>query len=304
MHLQDKLFWAEMRPLTHLGKLFEHVMSDPGLQEAVCVDFNLKPIRTFWLTGLSYKGRPIYLYCSNHPRYRAFLRHQIYMFAQAGVDGIMVDDGGGTLFSYGAGGCCCKYCMAGFREFLRGKYTAEQLKARGVEDLPRFDYRQVLLKHGKDRTSLQAARQRNEVPLTAEFRDFLVRSDAELFRSLQEMACKLSGRHIPMGLVGLDTKHAIRLFPRAIPGRKGAPVVCHLVNWSYGASSNQVTPQKDLRVRLRSSIAGGSRVTNVIYHTVGKAPQTLAFAARDNLIHVTVPEVELWGILQLDTPSP
>jgi hypothetical protein len=44
MHEQGRLFWAEMRPLTHLGDMFEYVMNDYGLQDALCLDFNLNPI--------------------------------------------------------------------------------------------------------------------------------------------------------------------------------------------------------------------------------------------------------------------
>jgi hypothetical protein len=537
LHAQGKVFFAEMRPLTHLGKMFEYVMNDPGLQDALCVDFNLNPIRVDWMADRAYKDRPVYFYCSNHPRYRAFLRHQIFMFAEVGADGIMVDDGGGTPFAASSGGCCCRYCLAGFREYLRGKYTTDQLRAHGIDDLETFDYRQMLLKHADDRASFAAARRLGEIPLADDFREFLQRSDENLFQSLQEMASKLSGKHVPMAwdnvnfsgryapyyrfldvcapeldyqhfavqgrgddgklppgivmldkladalgkwhaftpapgawsaikrknltgllrlwvaasyangglpryprkgwcfgetsrwyyppkesfeplydfvrthrelldgyenvaqvgvvyadpssgptslqkhvcesLVGLNVpfgivvagnqwvpnrlspedaqrfelvlipepagldaaqrqvvegwkkqkaaitvsekedvhqllagrvdpltslegNHSVWLFPRAIPGSKGSSLVCHLVNWSYDSQKNEALPQTDVKIRLRSARTGDSRVTRVTFHTIGKAAQSLPFAVLEDAIHVAIPEVELWGILQLE----
>ena len=537
LHAKGKRFCADLRPLTQLGRLHEHVMNDPGLQEAVCLDFTLTPIRTNWIKSL-HKGRPVHLYCTNHPRYRAFLRHQIYMIAEAGADAIHVDDGGGALFSFNAGGgCCCPYCTVGFRAYLRGKYSPDQLAALGIDDLGTFEYRRILLQHADERESFQAARRRNEIPLAGDFRQFLIGSDAGLFRSLQEMADKLSGRHVPMGwdnvdfggarapyyrfldmfvaeinyqnfavagrgkdttlspailvldklsdalgkwylptpapgswtaiktgnltgllqlwiagsyanggllryprkgwcfgdtsrwyyppkaefeplydfvrthralfddyeavtqvgvvftqpsnnptralkhvteslvnlnipfgivvagnqwvpnrlsprdadrfgvilipdaaeldaaqqqvveawkqrkavipvsptddmgqhlsgrvdsLVAVDGSSSIRLFPRMIPDRAGAPVVCHLVNWGYDAQANRTPPEKDVPVRLRTALIGGSRVSKVAYHTIGKPAQALDFAVRDGAIHVTVPEVALWGVLELE----
>lgn len=71
------------------------------------------------------------------------------------------------------------------------------------------------------------------------------------------------------------------------------------MNWTYGDASNWAVPQKDLQVRLRSAQTGGAGVAKVTYHTAGKTLQDLAFAFRDNAIHVIVPEVELWGVLRL-----
>jgi hypothetical protein len=75
--------------------------------------------------------------------------------------------------------------------------------------------------------------------------------------------------------------------------------VCHLVNWGYDAATNQTPPQKDVRLRLRTALAGGSRITKVTYQTVGKPAQALDFAVRDEAIHVTIPEVALWGVLEM-----
>jgi len=204
MHKQGKLVCAEMRPATHMNKLLEYVMTDKGLQAAACVDLDGKPIEVPWMVGHTYKGRtPVFL-CSNQPRYRQFLRDQVRYFMAAGADGIMVDDGGGSFFACGRGGCFCPHCMAGFREYLRKKHTVEQLKQRGVDDLDSFSYRRFVLGQQDDGRSYRNRRERHKVPFSRDFSDFLRRSDVELFRELQALSCKLAGKHVPMGWDNVD----------------------------------------------------------------------------------------------------
>ena len=204
MHKQGKLVCAEMRPATHMNELLEYVMNDESLQAAACVDLYGKPIEVPWMVGHIYKGRtPVFL-CSNQPRYRQFLRDQIRYFVAAGVDGIMVDDGGGSYFAFGRGGCFCECCMEGFREYLGEKYTAEQLKQRGVDDLDSFNYGQFVLRQEDGGRSYRNWREREKIPFSRDFRDFLLRSDVELFRELQKLSCELAGKHIPMGWDNVD----------------------------------------------------------------------------------------------------
>lgn len=156
------------------------------------------------MVGHIYKGRtPVFL-CSNQPRYREFLRDQVRYFMAAGVDGIMVDDGGGSFFAFGRGGCFCTCCMAGFREYLGKKYTAVELKNRGIDDLGSFDYRQFVLRQADGGRSNRNWRERAKIPFSADFNDFLLRSDVELFRELQKLSSELAGKHIPMGWDNVD----------------------------------------------------------------------------------------------------
>ncbi len=204
MHDEGKLVCAEMRPATHMNELLEYVMTDDSLQAAACIDIQGKPIEVPWMVGHIYKGRtPVFL-CSNQPRYRQFLRDQVRYFMKAGADGIMVDDGGGAFFAFGRGGCFCSYCMESFREYLGGKYSTDQLKQNGIDDLNLFDYRQFILQREGGARIYQNRWERAKMPFSGDFHDFLVHSDVELFRGLQKLSCDLAGKHIPMGWDNVD----------------------------------------------------------------------------------------------------
>ena len=204
MHKQGKLVCAEMRPATHTNELLKYVMEDESLQAAACVDLDGKPIEVSWMVGHVYKGRtPVFL-CSNQPRYREFLREQVRYFIAAGADGIMVDDSGGAFFARNRGGCFCTCCIEGFRTYLGEKYSAGQLKQRGVDDLDSFDYRKFVLGQEDGGQSYRNRQRREKVPFSRDFNDFLLRSDVELFRELQKLSCELAGKHVPMGWDNVD----------------------------------------------------------------------------------------------------
>lgn len=204
MQQQGKLFCVQLHPITHMGKILEYVMNEPGMQAAVCLDFDGQLIKIPWMGGHLYQGRWPGFYCSNHPRYRAYMRHQIYLFCEVGVDGIMVDDGGGAFFARGHGGCFCTYCNAGFCQHLEAKYTAEELAILGVHDLDTFDYRKFLADYADNKKAYRALLKQGKIPLASDFQEFLLQSDVNLFESLQKMASMLRGKHVPFGWDNVD----------------------------------------------------------------------------------------------------
>jgi hypothetical protein len=151
------------------------------------------------MAGRQYKGRCIHLYCGNHPAFRAWLRQQTYMIAEIGTDGYHVDDASGAPNSFHNGGCFCEYCMEGFRRFLSEKYSAEELKERGIGDIDSFDCRYIGLKVADDTLTFQRASSSGELPLGDDFRRFQWETGARLFESLREMGSKVRGKYMPMG---------------------------------------------------------------------------------------------------------
>jgi hypothetical protein len=100
-------------------------------------------------------------------------------------------------------------------------------------------------------------------------------------------------------LVSLAGPSSVWLFARRTHGGAGS-VVCHLVGSDFDAATNRVRPQRNVVVRLRHALFGGRPVQRVTYHQVEGAPQPLATSADGDATVVTVPLVELWGLLKIE----
>ncbi|MFA0782577.1 hypothetical protein, partial [Fervidibacter sacchari] len=117
--------------------------------EAVCRDLDGNPITVPWLWDHRYKGHPAYWFCTNNPDYRAYLRDQVERACLAPIDGLHIDDWRGTAgCSAWFGGCFCRHCMEGFRNWLKRRFSEEQLKAMGIERIDEFDLRAFLKSKG------------------------------------------------------------------------------------------------------------------------------------------------------------
>jgi hypothetical protein len=122
--------------------------------------------------------------------------------AEIGVDGIMIDDGGGTFFAYRLGGCFCDHCMEGFRDYLNERFTPQRLRDGGIDDADTFNYHEFVLKYASDNESYREVRGR--IPWDSEFQDFLVHTDVVLFEELHALARRVAGKHIPFGWDDVD----------------------------------------------------------------------------------------------------
>lgn len=161
--------------------------------EAVCRDLDGNPITVPWLWDHQHKGHPAYWFCTNNPDYQAYLRDQVERACVAPIDGLHIDDWRGTAACSGwHGGCFCRYCKEGFREWLRQKLSPEQLNALGITDLDRFDV-QAFLK-AKGITAEQWRRQRAQLPLGDLFQQFQTERMNQVVRSVFEYAEQLMGR--------------------------------------------------------------------------------------------------------------
>ena len=109
---------------------------------------------------------------------------------------------------------------------------------------------------------------------------------------------KLLGKLVPAPVVveGSDQVWAV---PRAIPGDDAAPVVVHLLGRQYDAEKDAVVPQKGLTLRLRRDLFAGRPLSKATLHAPQVDPVTLDVTAGDEYTTVKVPEIGLWGILEL-----
>jgi len=161
--------------------------------EAVCRDLEGNPITVPWLWDHRYKGHPAYWFCTNNPDYRAYLRDQVERACIAPIDGLHIDDWRGTAAcSAWFGGCFCPHCMEGFRNWLKHRFSEEQLKAMGVERIDEFDLKAFLKSKGI--TAEQWRRQRSRLPFGELFQQFQTEQMLQVVREVFEYAESLRGK--------------------------------------------------------------------------------------------------------------
>lgn len=91
--------------------------------------------------------------------------------------------------------------------------------------------------------------------------------------------------------VRVEAAGPLRVLPRVKPG--GA--VIHLVNWAYEPTSDTVQPLKDVRLKLNLAALGIAGATEARLFAPGATPVSLPIKQAS----VVVPELGLWGVLEL-----
>lgn len=90
----------------------------------------------------------------------------------------------------------------------------------------------------------------------------------------------------------------VTVLPRAKPNDPSAPLICHLVNRNYIASTDSMIVQKNFAVTLTDSLFG-SPITRATYYEPGESPVALKVKSVSNGILINIPHLEHWGVLQL-----
>lgn len=91
--------------------------------------------------------------------------------------------------------------------------------------------------------------------------------------------------------VQMEAPSVVRILPRTKPGA----AVVHLVNWNYESSRDGVLPIKNVRLKLNLSALGVAGAFKAKLFAPGKSPVTLPIDQGT----VTVPEMDLWAVLEL-----
>ena len=88
--------------------------------------------------------------CLNNPQWRAVLKVWVKAAIGRGVDGFI----GNYLYRHN---CLCRHCVSGFKRYLAGRFTADQLRERfGINDLERHEFREIVSWHDpKESTPLR-----------------------------------------------------------------------------------------------------------------------------------------------------
>jgi hypothetical protein len=124
-----------------------------------------------------------YLMDRNNPVWREYLKAIIRVQIDAGVDGIQLDEAELPITSFQYGGCFCKDCMKGFRQYLKD-LPADQLptELRDI-DLEAFHYGEWLLAQGYDFKT-----NREGTPLFFEYHRYQTRQIRRYFGELADYA--------------------------------------------------------------------------------------------------------------------
>jgi hypothetical protein len=124
-----------------------------------------------------------YLMDRNNPVWREYLKAIIRIQIDAGVDGIQLDEAELPITSFQYGGCFCRDCMKGFRQYLKDLPVGQLPSELREVDLDTFHYGEWLLAQGIDLKD-----QRNGAPLFWEYHRFQTGQIARYFGKLADYA--------------------------------------------------------------------------------------------------------------------
>jgi beta-galactosidase len=206
-----RLFATSIGFLTEMSRVIDF---SPDFADAACRNFEGKPFVVPWLWDHKHKGQPAWWWCTNSPLYRKYLAQRLREAMAGKPDGLHVDDYRGTSGAVTwRSACFCRYCMAGFREYLRKTMPSAKLAALGIKDLDTFDYREFL--RAKGVTPNQYAAQRWKAPLAGEFLDYQVQANTAFLAEYRRQAESLRGRPVTLCVnSGLEDAQSLAIAPQ------------------------------------------------------------------------------------------
>ncbi|HEX2051875.1 MAG TPA: hypothetical protein VHJ34_14750 [Actinomycetota bacterium] len=151
------------------------------LEECCSRDIHGNPCHARWVEC---PDREHYCYAMdrNNPVWRRYLEAIVRIQVDAGVDGVQLDEAELPLTSLQYGGCFCKDCMKGFRDYLRAR-PGEIAGELAPDELESFHYGRWLLERGFDFKEDQA-----RAPLFLSYLRFQRAQIARYFRELADYA--------------------------------------------------------------------------------------------------------------------
>ena len=132
-----------------------------------------------------------YAYDINHPKWRQYVIEQALAAVDAGADGISIDDVSGNRQWVENGlGSFNPASEAGFRQYLKGKYSLAELGELGINDINSFDYSDFLVERGWTVNTIRLDEYPGHAvfPLYADYSDFQAKATAEFISLMMETA--------------------------------------------------------------------------------------------------------------------
>jgi len=145
------------------------------LEECQTRDLHNEPIYADWLEVANHEHH-CYVPCKNNPVTIAYFKKLVEMLIDAGVDGIHFDEVDSQFIALERGGCFCKDCVKGFREYLK----REGCDFLSPSELNHFDYAKYLRGRG-----INFQKARDKVPLIKEYKNFLLEN---VYKNMEELS--------------------------------------------------------------------------------------------------------------------
>jgi hypothetical protein len=150
------------------------------LDECAQRDIHGEPCRALWVECPDREHYNIMM-DRNNPVWREYLKAIVRIQVDAGVAGVQFDETEVPITSLQYGGCFCRTCKEGFREYLRALPPRQRPAELENQDLATFDYAQWLLARGYDFKS-----KREDTPLFWDYLAFQRRNIAAYMRELAD----------------------------------------------------------------------------------------------------------------------
>jgi hypothetical protein len=119
------------------------------IEECVSRDIHGTALHAQWVECPD-RAHQCYLMDRNNPVWREYLKAVIRLQIDAGVAGVQLDEAELPITSFQYGGCFCKECLRGFRQYLQALPPAARPAELDGVDLGSFHYGEWLLARGYD----------------------------------------------------------------------------------------------------------------------------------------------------------
>jgi hypothetical protein len=165
---------------------------DEAISAAQAKDIKGRPFIVDEMSNFRVKGYPAYRFTMNSPAYRQYHEANAERAMQCRPYGLMIDDvigdAGMVLWAEGE---YSDNSVAAFRNYLRSKYSPDDLINNDIPDITTFDIRK------RHQDYMNVPRERR--PFREELIDFQLVTSSEALKAIRSKSIESLGRRIPVG---------------------------------------------------------------------------------------------------------
>jgi hypothetical protein len=123
-----------------------YAANDPKWQEGLWRDANGNFLTYPWVRPPDPFPPEKGVICTNHPLFLKKKFEEVDLAIGGKPDCFHLDDplGTATVLRGSSPGCFCRYCLAGFRDYLKANVSPEKIRSAGISNIDVFDYSERL----------------------------------------------------------------------------------------------------------------------------------------------------------------